>query len=393
VTDSVMLWSAAKGQDEQLDGIKDGRFALQFSLDGETGWDFIDGVDGAYVPLTVAGPRRGDWAMVETLWTTDVCFKVVTVLDDGTVADFDDAPTLWKYGVSIKAIRIGAWVETAGTIGVDPIVRNVWVEFHKGIPAAVVPENPDPPAGVDNCDLTDEWAVARGLLFWHMSGCSTEHSLGAVAYGVDALEDLTGNGFDLGLGNSAVSGSNVTKYETTGGAAIAQVNGYDPVSFKDAWLPLPTDVFDGVTEGEYWAVLKANNGDPASLGDRDYFHQLGPSDDTRLALSTGGGANSGQIREDIGSSALHDTGDITGSLASWFVYRVRFAAGHYRIYVNGVLEYSSDTNTVAFNAAPKFGNRGQNSQLLWLEDACHNVLLTTEEAALNLATLQARYGI
>jgi hypothetical protein len=145
-------------------------------------------------------------------------------------------------------------------------------------------------------------------------------------------------------------------------------------------------------------VIRADNSDPAALGARDYFHQLGPSDDARLAESTGGGADTGRIREDFGSTVLHDTGDFPGTLDGWFIYNVRATAGHFSIYKyttagGAQVAYTTGTNTVSFSSAPRLGNRGQNSDYLWLSGAIHSGLLTTDERASVIATFLARYGI
>src|SRR5687768_7909043 len=78
-TDSVMLWSAAKEHGERLVGVLNGTFALQASNDGSTGWDFVDGGAGPFVPLEAVGPQKGDWLDVEALGLGERCLKIVTV--------------------------------------------------------------------------------------------------------------------------------------------------------------------------------------------------------------------------------------------------------------------------------------------------------------------------
>jgi hypothetical protein len=400
-TDSVVLWAATIDADEELVDIKTGRLAYQYSLDGSSGWDFIDGVDGPYVSLETSGMQRGAWIVPEAGFTSgnvDVALRVVTVEPDGTVAVLANSRRMWKYPVGVKGVRIGSEVKTAGTVTVDPIIENVWVEFNAAAPTVEPPPDPEEPDAVEStCNPAITYPVQRALLFWGYSDCGTFQNDGTGLKNVDQIDDHSGLANHLSGG--AVSGAWVRRLNRAEDAsAISAVNGFNPIQFRDAWLQFPTDLFDGVTEGEMFHVIRADNFDPAGLGDRDYFHQLGPSDDARLAESTGGGADTGRIREDFGSTVLHDTGDFPGTLDGWFIYNVRATAGHFSIYKyttagGAQVAYTTGTNTVSFSSAPRLGNRGQNSDYLWLSGAIHSGLLTTDERASVIATFLARYAI
>jgi hypothetical protein len=400
-TDSVVLWAATIDADEELVDIKTGRLAYQYSLDGSSGWDFIDGVDGPYVSLETSGMQRGAWIVPEAGFTSgnvDVALRVVTVEPDGTVAVLANSRRMWKYPVGVKGVRIGSEVKTAGTVTVDPIIENVWVEFNAAAPTVEPPPDPEEPDAVEStCNPAITYPVQRALLFWGYSDCGTFQNDGTGLKNVDQIDDHSGLANHLSGG--AVSGAWVRRLNRAEDAsAISAVNGFNPIQFRDAWLQFPTDLFDGVTEGEMFHVIRADNSDPAALGARDYFHQLGPSDDARLAESTGGGADTGRVREDFGSTVLRDTGDFPGTLDGWFIYNVRATAGHYSIYKyttagGAQVAYSSGTNTVSFSAAPRLGNRGQNSDYLWLSGAIHSGLLTTDERASVIATFLTRYAI
>lgn len=63
------------------------RIAVQYSLDGSTGWTYLDGVDGPYVLLTnPAGPRAGAWANLAAGAQADVFLRWITVNGNGSQA-------------------------------------------------------------------------------------------------------------------------------------------------------------------------------------------------------------------------------------------------------------------------------------------------------------------
>jgi hypothetical protein len=333
-----------------------------YSLDdGDTWEDALDGDAGPTLPLDVADDVKS--------------FAVVAIEAEAQ-----------------GEVLLGVWGR-GGDGSADPCVARVRIEFLAKGEAVELPDDTGD-QGTTGCSGLDTYAVSRGLEAWHLCDCGTFSSDGTGLKICQSLSDLTDNGNDL-VADLAL-GSSVKRITDADGAAIAQLNGRDVLSFKDAFLEWPTDLFDGFTEGELFVVVRSNSGDPGTSS-RDYSWTMGthtgPGNQPRWALSTGGGANTGEIREDFGSTSIHATGDVTGSLASWRIYNVRATAGHFSIYVDEVEEYSTGVNTVAFSTAPKMGSRSENSHIHVAEIAIHNVILTSAERAAVVAKLRDRWGL
>jgi hypothetical protein len=398
-TDTFPLLLNGIGRRVEWVGLLDGGAALQYSDDEGATWQFFNEAapgayalgDGPFVSLEAEGVREGDWLEMATEARINLWWRLVQVEGDGTVtaiADSDNA----KLCAGYKYVRLIANVETAGTVTTDPITNNLYVEFAAFAPQVVAPpEDPGPPPPVEGgCASGDEYPVERALIAWHLcDDCGNTYSSDGTGLKIiDELADLSGNANVL----VDVVGAAVKRLTDADGGAIPQLNGRNPLSFKDAELAYPTSLFTGVTEGELWIVVKGNAGDPTT-GSRDYSWQLGPSDDAKWGVTTGGGAGTGQIQEDFGSTVMHSTGDVTGALNTWRVYNVRAKAGHFSVYVDGIEEYSTGTNTVSFSAAPMIGNRGNNSHVHIAEIAIHSSLLTSAERAMVLAALQDRWAL
>jgi hypothetical protein len=401
-TDTFPLILNGIGRTVEWAGLLSGGLALQYSDDEAATWQFFNESapgayavgDGPFVSLEAEGVQEGPWLEMVTEARINLWWRLVQVESDGTVtaiAATDNA----KLCAGYKYVRLIANVDTAGTVTTDPITRNLYVEF-AAVAQQVVdpPEDPENPPGVAGCSGLDEYPVERALETWHLCDCGTFTTDGTGLKIADTITDLSGNGNDLEANLGA--GSAVKRITDADGAAIAQVNGRDPLSFKDAFLEWPTSLFTGWTEGELFVVVRGNTGDPAT-NDRTFSWTMGthtgPGNQPRWALSTGGGADTGEIREDFGSTVIHATGDITGALDDWRIYNVRAKDGHFSIHLDGVEEYSTGTNTAAFSTAPKMGSRSENSHIHVAEIAIHSALLTTAERALVLAALQDRWGL
>jgi hypothetical protein len=324
-------------------------------------------------------------------------------LDDGATwaeaLDGDESPTLSLTtaddieGATVEIIAEARADVLLGVFGrggdgaTDPAVARASIEFFAVAAASPSPISEDP--GVADCN-GGVYPVSRGLLALHFSDCGTFTDDGSGLRNVTDLTDFSG--LSNTLAGGAVSGAWARRLVRSDAVTISAVNGHNPVSFKDAWLQWPTDLFDGVTEGELFILLKGDNGDPTALNDRQYSWQLGPSDDAKWADGVGA-ADTGHIYEDFGSNSMHDLGDAPGSLATWRVYNVRAAAGSYKAALDGSDFYTAGVNTVQFSAAPKMGNRGQNSQIQVLVIAIHSVILTSTERADVVAMLQDYAGL
>jgi hypothetical protein len=395
-TDTFPLYLGGIGGSIELVGLLNGRLAVKYSVDDWATDAFLDSDgddEGPYAPLEEATTVEGPWATMDAAARANIRFRLVAVEEDGTETIIGLPTRSAKNCAGYKYVRLVVEVDPAGTVTTDPVIWNAFLEFAAvAQQVAEPPEDPeDPPA---EGTPPNDYPVSRALRWWAI--CDQDATFSSDGTGLkicDALGDLSGNNHDLA---SAVSGSAVKKLTDADGAAIPQINGRDPLSFKDAYLEWATDLFDAMTEGELFLVVKGNAGDPAT-NDRNHSWTFGthtgPGNQPRWALSTGGGADTGEIREDFGSTVIHATGDVTGALDDWRIYNVRAKDGHFSIYLDGVEEYSTGTNTVAFSATPKLGSRSENSHFHFAEGAIHETLLTTAERALVLAKLQERWAL
>jgi hypothetical protein len=275
----------------------------------------------------------------------------------------------------------------------DPVVTRVRIEFLAKGEAVELPDDTGD-QGATGCSGLDTYPVSRGLEAWHLCDCGDFSSDGTGLKIADRVYDLTDNSNDL-VADLAL-GSSVKRITDADGAAVAQLNGRDVLSFKDAFLEWPTDLFDGFTEGELFMVVRGNAGDPAT-NDRNYFHMMGPhtgpNNQARWALDTGGGANTGEIVENFGSDTLRATGGLPGvTLTDWHIYNVRATTGSLIIALDEVV-VGSTGNVVAWSSAPRMGSRSENSHVHVAEIAIHNVILTTTERDAVVAKLRDRWAL
>jgi hypothetical protein len=151
-------------------------------------------------------------------------------------------------------------------------------------------------------------------------------------------------------------------------------------------------MFTGIVEAEFWVVIRGGRGDPNAIGNYWFFHQLNTSGgDSTFAESSGG---VGIIRENFGTNTLRNLGDPGIDLSQYNIYRVRAGAGLFQASFNGAAPFFTDSsNTVAFSATPRMGNRGNNSDIEIPEILITRRLLETAEGAGVLADLQGRYGL
>jgi hypothetical protein len=400
-TDTFPIELSGIGGSIEWVGLLNGGLALRYSVDGGANWPFFNQAaagaytsgDGPYVSLEASDVQEGPWLEMATEARANLWWQLVAIEPDGTITEIVESENA-KVCAGYKYVRLIAKVLTAGTVTTDPVTYNVHVEF-AAVAQQVVdpPTDPEPPEGIEGgCSSGTIYPVVRALEWWAVADdCGNTFSdPGTGPKVLETLADLSGNG-NTGTKDA---GATVKRFTDSDGQAIPQINGRDPLSFKDAFLDLPAGMFTGFTEGELFMVVKGNDGDPNANTRDGSWSFGGTTSDSRWAEDTGGGAGTGQIKEDFGSTVAHATGDVTGSLASWRIYNVRAKAGHYAIYVDGVEEYSSSSNTVAWAAAPELGNRSdKNSHFHFAEGSIHSSILTTAERALVIAAIEARWGL
>jgi hypothetical protein len=165
---------------------------------------------------------------------------------------------------------------------------------------------------------------------------------------------------DMGI---TLSGSNVTTWadqsgsgnDATSGTSPAYdvstlINGYPTINFTAAsshFLQLPSGL-TSLTSLNAFVVGKrksANPGSSASAG----FWSFGTSVNATEVPFT-----DGNIYDDSGSTTRKSCGAVTG-LDTPFVYDVASAAGAWSNHVNGALQFSTGTNTVAVHSPPWIG--------------------------------------
>jgi hypothetical protein len=342
------------------------------------------------VSLEVAGVVRGEWATPDsgfTAATNDVLLRVVALDADGTATELNERLRIWKNPGGIQSARIGCDVLTAGTFSVDPIIGSVFLEFNAAGTTVTPPPDPAPGDGVTSG--SDTYPVARGLLAWHICDHGT-FVTNTTFEDVTQLDDLSGNANHL----TSSGGTAPTRIQTNTVVPIPDLNGRKPVSFKDGYLQWPTSLFTGVTAAELFVVVAGFQTDPTT--DRKYNWIMGPHSgpDNQPQWAAGSGAtDSGHIVEDFGSSVLRDLGDAPGSLLDWHVFNVRAGDAQWVAALDGSILLSTGTNTVSFATAPRMGSVSENSLILVAEIAIHDAILTTDERALVLAALQARWGL
>ena len=126
------------------------------------------------------------------------------------------------------------------------------------------------------------------------------------------------------------------------------INGLASVHFDGAtqYYALSNSMGDA-TEGEFFVVQRA-----AGTGPSAGSHRFGSSSGSASYPS------SGSIVDDFGSATLKDTGTPTVDLSQFHIYNVSSAPNSWVSRIDGLDQYSTTTNTVAFSDRPTLGYDG-----------------------------------
>lgn len=160
--------------------------------------------------------------------------------------------------------------------------------------------------------------------------------LGAVDSAISSWPDQSGNSRNATQGTGA--NQPVVKIGSNG-KKVAQFDG-----LNDS-LSLP-NFMTGFTSGMLIAVVRVNVDPPPADGTRGDVFDTGVNG--HYAYSGGG------LYPAWGSSAQKNAG-AHPLLNQYRVYEIISAAGDYRVYLDGVLQFSTGTNTVSFGSAPQIG--------------------------------------
>jgi len=129
------------------------------------------------------------------------------------------------------------------------------------------------------------------------------------------------------------------------------LNAYPVVEFDGSTdvLTIP-NVLTALTAGTLFAVVKLN----ADPGSGNGLIDIG----TDGSLQDHYPYVDGTIYSDFGSTVRKTVGNPTPSMASWHLLSMRSASGAWDCRFNGTSLFTTASNTVGFNAAPKLGNGG-----------------------------------
>lgn len=244
-------------------------------------------------------------------------------------------------GTNISGATASAYLLTASEVGAV-ITCAVTATNSAGSPSATS-------SGTAAVTAAAGWTPASlsGLLAWYKGDTLTGSNSDPIA----TWPDGSGNASDA--------------TQATGGArptlVTANLNGKNVVRFTAAnsqYFDLP-NVFSEASAGSIFMVIK-KTADPASGGDLG-IHRIGNST---------GGSNSGHmpyldgnIYSEFGTDTRKTAGNPTPSLASWRIIGIHSAASDCGFYIDGGVYtagvgapfYSTASNTVGFDSAPKFG--------------------------------------
>jgi hypothetical protein len=165
---------------------------------------------------------------------------------------------------------------------------------------------------------------------------------------------------DAGTTNPMISWANQAPY---GGQALQGLGDNQPLVIADGIGGKPvvrfdgandtvglTDVMQGATEGELFVVLRAT-GDPAA---NHGFMTFGPGGWGQWALYPDAGGN---IQDNFGGT-MRNTGRVPQALDQFHLYNAVSKPGEWTSRINGVVQYTTSSNTVGFTTAPVIGSSG-----------------------------------
>jgi hypothetical protein len=150
----------------------------------------------------------------------------------------------------------------------------------------------------------------------------------------------------------------------------AAINGLKAIHLVDATDGLTLPSMAALTSGSCFLVLK---GDIES----DQGFPLQPSGEA----NQGHYAFSGTIYSGWMTNSRKTVGDPSQALDQWHILSVHSAVNDYRVYINNVLIYSTDSNTVSFSSTPSIGRHASLGTFGWLGHIAEISLFSTELTA------------
>ncbi|HWA11396.1 MAG TPA: fibronectin type III domain-containing protein [Opitutaceae bacterium] len=190
--------------------------------------------------------------------------------------------------------------------------------------------------------------------------------------------------------DQSAAGNNATSPVTTSARptlATNVVNGRPAVHFNAANaqnFTLP-NLMSGATAGEYFIVVKAaSDNDGSNHG----LLQLGTNDASYYPLADG------EVRDNFGTNAYKTVGDPPPALDSFNLYNVSAKSAEWTARFNGVTQYQTLSNTVAFSSSPVIGIAGPyNFGGDVAELIIYDHVLQGHERAVVSAYLSQKYGL
>lgn len=138
-----------------------GSIRLEWSEDGSTGWDSLDGTTGPEIPFTSTGLiKSSGWSGISSTAKAakDIALRLAYYDAGGVfVSAVGLGAQVWKVITPFNFARLSGYIELAGGGGIDPVYHACYVEFVEAIP---VEELPDPVLYVDGFEETF-WGQAK----------------------------------------------------------------------------------------------------------------------------------------------------------------------------------------------------------------------------------------
>lgn len=180
------------------------------------------------------------------------------------------------------------------------------------------------------------------------------------------LENTIGVGFPMVASSgtfrvcAGISGNTITTLidevgiwtsRFTDAMVLDDFNGYAGRTYPDlrpSYLSLP-NFLTALTEGEIFAVVKADNDPGSATGENSHLWHLGSATAERYPDA------SGIIGEIFGTTVAKAVGNPAPALTSWRVYNVVSQPNFFRALLDNVELFATATNTVGWPSAPTIG--------------------------------------
>lgn len=190
--------------------------------------------------------------------------------------------------------------------------------------------------------LFDPYIDLKSAIHCNLNANSSQMTLVSTTH-ISVWADQSGSGRDGSQGTDAAR----MTYNATGGPQSLPC--VDTVAASGQYV-LFADVFSSLTAAEAFVVRKLATDPPSgsSSGGMWKFGTAGSADNVPFT--------DGTIYDGFGSTARKTTVNPTPSMANWHIYNVTSISGEWTNRLNGAQLFTTATNTVGFNTAPRFGS-------------------------------------